>query len=675
VRGRFSSAVLLGALAFTGCRAPEPPTLAATLGRRGPAGEMARAYLAVALDGPLEERRRAALLWGLHACDVPSPPAALRAFSRAMPAGGLARLAARRLEEAMSSGLAAPAVWLEAAGATWVPREIGRAWRLRAAEQLLRSGELPGAAAALPPLDELAGSDRGRALAVLAATEDGAPAARRRLAIEHPDQFAAAFPAGDLAALERGFTSDEWRRRAEARLANGEAEEALRAARRAGTPAALTAARAALRLRRSREALTWAERAGRASVEGAVERAEALRQLAWAGNREQRREAFMRVAAAARTAQRLAAPASPEYRRADLLLAEASSELGRLTEAREAIDRSFESGHQRWEWVWRRLAFTSAQRRRPQDDPEPQIATSTRVRRTVAFWRAQAAAREREASLGALADYGLPDLPGLWAAAALGRHGVSVTLAEAAPVLPGPPAWAGDLLTAGRVADVVVAWRAELELAGVDDRAWLGLVALAAMRPLDAIPLLIRGEPRLLSGPWGGLPRPLLESYLPLPWRAEVEAAAGRSGVPPWLLAGLVRHESAWNPQARSSAGAVGLAQVLPATGVEKARSLGLGRLSRGDVIEPATNLLLGASLLRDWRADFAGSWTAGLAAYNGGARRARAVFELARSKDGPEFVEALEIPETWDYVHRVVLLAEGYRLLYWPSGGPYPWT
>jgi hypothetical protein len=25
--------------------------------------------------------------------------------------------------------------------------------------------------------------------------------------------------------------------------------------------------------------------------------------------------------------------------------------------------------------------------------------------------------------------------------------------------------------------------------------------------------------------------------------------------------------------------------------------------------------------------------------------------------------------------VHRVVLLAEGYRLLYWPEGGPYPWT
>jgi len=154
-----------------------------------------------------------------------------------------------------------------------------------------------------------------------------------------------------------------------------------------------------------------------------------------------------------------------------------------------------------------------------------------------------------------------------------------------------------------------------------------------------------------------------------------VEAAARRSAVPPWLLAGLVRHESAWAPAARSRAGAVGLAQVVPATGIEKARALGLRLSSPAGVAEPTANLLLGAALLADWRRSFAGSWTAGLAAYNGGERRAREVWELTRRSAGPEFVEMLEIPETWDYVHRVVLLAEGYRLLYWPEGSPYPWT
>jgi hypothetical protein len=50
-------------------------------------------------------------------------------------------------------------------------------------------------------------------------------------------------------------------------------------------------------------------------------------------------------------------------------------------------------------------------------------------------------------------------------------------------------------------------------------------------------------------------------------------------------------------------------------------------------------------------------------------------VWDANGRRDGPEFVESLEIPETWDYVHRVVLLAEGYRILYWPGGRAYPWT
>ena len=131
-----------------------------------------------------------------------------------------------------------------------------------------------------------------------------------------------------------------------------------------------------------------------------------------------------------------------------------------------------------------------------------------------------------------------------------------------------------DLLTAGRVADVVFAWRSELEAGGADRRGWLGLVALAEMPPLEAVPLLVRGEPRLLSGPWQGLGRELLQRYLPLPWRAEIEAAARRTGVPPWVLAGLVRQESAWNPRARSAAGALGLAQVLPDVAAEAAREM-----------------------------------------------------------------------------------------------------
>ena len=643
---------------------------------RGNAGELAQKYLRVALAGRQEERRRAALLWGLYACDVPSPIAALRAFSRALPEDGLARLAARRLEDALNRGAAAPELWLAAGSAPWIEADTRARLCVRGAELFLLRGSDEEAARALPPLESLSAAEQGRALAVLTATRAGGAAAGRRLAIEHPRQFAACYSRDDLAALQRSFTAAEWGRHAEALLAAGDSEGALRAARRSGQSAALTGARAALRLRRGREALAWAERLGTTSPEGAVERAEALRQIAWAGAKEGRQAAFVRVLAAAERARRLVGSDAVAARRNDLLLAEAYAELGRFSEALLPIARSFDRSQSRWEWVWRRVVFHAAQRRRDVPAAAARPAASTRVQRIVAFWDAQHAARDGDTEpLRALAASGLPDLPALWAAAELRQRGVAIALTGDAVPAPDPPAWAADLMAVGRVSDVVVAWRAELEMRGEPGPGWLGLLRLASMPTLDAISLLLRGEPRLLSGPWSGLPTALLAQYLPLPLRGELDAAAQRAGVPPWLLAGLVRHESAWTPRAHSSAGALGLAQVMPATGLEKARALGLRLTSAADVSEPATNLLLGAALLADWRRSFAGSWTAALAAYNGGERRAREVWELARRRDGPEFVEALEIPETWDYVHRVVLLAEGYRLLYWPDGSPYPWT
>ena len=101
----------------------------------------------------------------------------------------------------------------------------------------------------------------------------------------------------------------------------------------------------------------------------------------------------------------------------------------------------------------------------------------------------------------------------------------------------------------------------------------------------------------------------------------------------------------------------------------------GAGGSAAGDLFQPDRNLTLGAALLARLRPVFGGSWAAALASYNAGTKRVLEAWNRCGRRDGPEFVESLEIPETWDYVHRVVLLAEGYRILYWPEGRPYPWT
>lgn len=84
--------------------------------------------------------------------------------------------------------------------------------------------------------------------------------------------------------------------------------------------------------------------------------------------------------------------------------------------------------------------------------------------------------------------------------------------------------------------------------------------------------------------------------------------AARRHGVPEDLFLRLVQQESGWNPMARSHKGAMGLAQLMPAT----ARRLGV------DPRDPHENLEGGARYLAQQYRTF-GNWRLALAAYNAG--------------------------------------------------------
>ncbi len=124
-----------------------------------------------------------------------------------------------------------------------------------------------------------------------------------------------------------------------------------------------------------------------------------------------------------------------------------------------------------------------------------------------------------------------------------------------------------------------------------------------------------------------------------LPYAAEMRAAALRHGLSPSLLAGVVRAESAFDPRAVSSAGAQGLAQLMPRT----ARELGVA-----DPFDPSQNLDAGARYLGAQYRQF-GSVRLALAAYHAGPQRARG--GLARVPS-----------ETLHYISRVLRFERDYR-------------
>ena len=125
------------------------------------------------------------------------------------------------------------------------------------------------------------------------------------------------------------------------------------------------------------------------------------------------------------------------------------------------------------------------------------------------------------------------------------------------------------------------------------------------------------------------------------PFGAEITAAAKKHGIDPALLAGLVKQESGFDPNAGSPAGARGLTQLMPGT------AAGLGVTN---VLDPVQSLDGGAKYLRAQLDAFGGDVTKALAAYNAGPGA------VQRYGGVPPYAE------TQNYVRAVQANAAAYR-------------
>lgn len=211
-------------------------------------------------------------------------------------------------------------------------------------------------------------------------------------------------------------------------------------------------------------------------------------------------------------------------------------------------------------------------------------------------------------------------------------------------------------------------WRDELDAAQRRyDRRPVALLALAeGVRDRGHTVEAIRIGRRLLEARGGRWDRRLLRVVFPFPYREILEDEAEEAGIDPALLAGLVRQESSWDPEARSRVGARGLGQIMPSTGRWLAPGAGV-RVFRESLLDvPEVNLAMGARYLRDQLRRYDGAEDLALAAYNAGPSRAdRWRRELGYGGDVDRFRERIPFDETRGYVQVVLRNAAVYRRLY----------
>ncbi len=135
--------------------------------------------------------------------------------------------------------------------------------------------------------------------------------------------------------------------------------------------------------------------------------------------------------------------------------------------------------------------------------------------------------------------------------------------------------------------------------------------------------------------------------------------------VDPLLVAGIIREESLYNPQALSSVGAMGLMQLMPATANRVARRLGLDSVDREDLLQAEVNVRLGVDYVGELLRDYKGNLIRAVAAYNAGPDAVNRWIARFGDRDPDEFVELISYRETRRYVKRVITSYRIYHALH----------
>ena len=192
------------------------------------------------------------------------------------------------------------------------------------------------------------------------------------------------------------------------------------------------------------------------------------------------------------------------------------------------------------------------------------------------------------------------------------------------------------------------------------------LLALSRLRAVQHNPSAAlldarRVVPRSSEYEFAELPEEIWNLLYPRDYWKLVRGQARANGLDPYLVMGLIRQESAFNPRATSSANARGLMQILPQTASPSRQ--GRARVARR-LYDPAYNLRLGCRYLGSLLRAFDGNLEQALAAYHAGDFRAKDWLSHYQFQERAEFLETIPIPSTRAYVEAVLRDVGIYRRL-----------
>ena len=141
----------------------------------------------------------------------------------------------------------------------------------------------------------------------------------------------------------------------------------------------------------------------------------------------------------------------------------------------------------------------------------------------------------------------------------------------------------------------------------------------------------------------------------PLPYKTTFEEYSTRANIASTWAYGIARSESLFMRDARSSAGAIGLMQLMPATGRDVAKEIKLPYSGLATLVDPKSNIRLGTTYLGQMAERYGGNRVLATAAYNAGPHRVDRWLPKDSTIDARIWIENIPFNETRQYVKRVL--------------------
>lgn len=156
-----------------------------------------------------------------------------------------------------------------------------------------------------------------------------------------------------------------------------------------------------------------------------------------------------------------------------------------------------------------------------------------------------------------------------------------------------------------------------------------------------------------------------LKRLYPVTYSDVVFANSEKYSLDPYMVFALIKAESAYKKDAKSSQSAMGLMQITPKTAHWIAEKMGMKDFSEDKLFEPTINIEMGCWYLQNLRQEFGKKDELILAAYNAGRGNVSSWLQDGRYSDDGETLKDIPFSETKEYVKKIKQYEEKYKELY----------